>query len=59
MKVTNQPSGTNVHEMADGNYRIKTPVAVEGAGGFSLNEWLAAAPRSIPVCGAVAAMGSI
>jgi flavorubredoxin len=112
MKVTNQQSGTNVHEVADGIYRINTPVKIPGAGGFSfnqylivddepllfhaglrklfpvvreavatilpvaslryvtlshteadeagaLNEWLAAAPRSVPVCGKVAAMVSI
>jgi flavorubredoxin len=112
MTVTNRQSGTNVHEIADGIYRINTPVAIEGAGGFSfnqylivddeallyhtglrrmfllvreavasvlpverlryialshveadecgsLNEWLAAAPQSVPVCGTVAAMVSI
>jgi flavorubredoxin len=112
MTITNQQSGTNVYEIADGTYRINTPVAVEGAGGFSfnqylvddeepllfhtgrrkmfplvheavarilppekiryiafshveadecgsLNDWLAAAPRSVPVCGAVAANVSI
>jgi flavorubredoxin len=112
MTVTNTQSGTNVHEVADGIYRINTPVKIEGAGGFSfnqylimddepllfhtglrkmfplvreavesvlpverlryiafshveadecgsLNEWLAAAPRSVPLCGTVAAMVSI
>lgn len=112
MTVTNRQSGTNVHEVADGIYRINTPVSIEGAGGFSfnqyliaddepllfhtgprkmfalvreavasvipvgtlrhiafshveadecgsLNEWLAAAPQSAPLCGAVAAMVSI
>ncbi len=111
MTVTNSQSGTNVHEIADGIYRINTPVPMEG-GGFSfnqylvvddepllfhtgprkmfplvheavssvigpdtlrhiafshveadecgsLNEWLAAAPRSQPLCGSVAAMVSI
>jgi flavorubredoxin len=105
-------SGTNVHEVADGIYRINTPVVVDGAGGFSfnqylivddepllfhtglrkmfplvreavesilpavklryiafshveadecgsLNEWLEAAPSSVPLCGSVAAMVSI
>lgn len=105
-------SGTNVHEIADGIFRINTPVHFEGTGGFSfnqylivddepllfhtgprrmfplvreavasvmpvehlryvafshveadecgaLNEWLDAAPQSVPVCGAVAAMVSI
>ncbi|MGR9087170.1 MAG: MBL fold metallo-hydrolase [Gammaproteobacteria bacterium] len=112
MTITNSQSGTNVHEVADGIYRISTPVKTEGAGGFSfnqylirddepllfhtgprkmfplvveavasilpvdrlryiafshmeadecgsLNEWLAAAPKSVPLCGAVAAMVSI
>lgn len=112
MAVTNRQSGTNVHEVADGIFRINTPVMVDGAGGFSfnqylllddepllfhtgprrmfplvreavaslmpvdtlryvafshveadecgaLNEWLAAAPLSVPVCGTVAAMVSI
>lgn len=112
MTITNQQSGTNVHEIAGGIYRINTPVQIEGAGGFSfnqylildeepllfhtgprrmfplvreavetvlpvaslryvafshveadecgsLNEWLAAAPRSVPLCGTVAAMVSI
>ncbi len=112
MIVTNSQSGTNVHEIADGIYRINTPVAIAGAGGFSfnqvliaddepllfhtgprkmfplvreavasvlplerlryiafshveadecgsLNEWLAAAPSSVPLCGRVAAMVSI
>lgn len=112
MTVTNATSGTNVHEVADGIYRINTPVQFEGGGGFSfnqylvvdddpllfhtglrklfplvreavasvlplerlryiafshveadecgsLNEWLAAAPQSVPLCGAVAAMVSI
>ena len=112
MTVTNKQSGTNVHEVADGIYRINTPVTIEGAGGFSfnqylivddepllfhtgprkmfplvkeavasiipveklrymgfshveadecgsLNEWLAAAPKAVPLCGAVAALVSI
>lgn len=112
MIKTNKQSGTNVHEIADGIYRINTPVVIEGADGFSfnqylivddepllfhtgprkmfplvreavasvlpveklryisfshveadecgsLNEWLAAAPQSVPLCGTVAAMVSI
>lgn len=112
MTVTNRQSGTNVHEVADGIYRINTPVVIEGAGGFSfnqylimddepllfhtgprkmfplvreavatvlaverlryigfshveadecgsLNEWLAVAPQSVPLCGTVAALVSI
>lgn len=112
MSVTNRQSGTNVHEVASGIYRINTPVVIEGGSGFSfnqylvvddepllfhtgprkmfalvreavanvlpvehlryiafshveadecgsLNDWLAAAPQSVPVCGRVAAMVSI
>ena len=112
MTVTNRQSGTNVHEVADGIYRINTPVVFEALGGFSfnqyliaddepllfhtgprkmfplvheavasvlpvdrlryiafshveadecgsLNEWLGAAPQSVPLCGTVAAMVSI
>jgi len=112
MTATNRQSGTNVHEIAEGIYRISTPVVIEGAGGFSfnqylivdddpllfhtgprkmfplvreavasllpvrslryiafshveadecgsLNEWLGAAPESVPLCGTVAAMVSI
>jgi flavorubredoxin len=113
MTITNKQSGTNVHEIADGIYRINTPVVIDGGpGGFSfnqyliiddeplifhtgprkmfplvreavasvmaveklryvafshveadecgsLNEWLAIAPQSVPLCGTVAAMVSI
>ncbi len=113
MIITNTQSGTNIEEIADGIYRINTPVSIEGGpGGFSfnqylivddeplifhtgprkmfplvreavsnvipveqlrhiafshveadecgsLNEWLAAAPQSSPLCGRVAAMVSI
>lgn len=111
--ITNKESGTNVHEIAEGIYRINTPVVLEGdPEGFSfnqylivddeslifhtgprkmfplvrdavasvmpverlryvafshveadecgsLNEWLAAAPKSMPLCGTVAALVSI
>ena len=40
MTVTNRQSGTNVHEVADGIYRINTPVVINGAGGFSFNQYL-------------------
>lgn len=112
MTVTNSQSGTNVHEVSEGIYRINTPVVFENGNTFSfnqyliaddqpllfhtgprklfplvreavasvipvdqlcyiafshveadecgsLNEWLAAAPQSVPVCGTVAAMVSI
>jgi flavorubredoxin len=38
--ITNSQSGTNVHEVADGIYRINTPVALPGAGAFSFNQYL-------------------
>ena len=111
--ITNTISGTNVHEIAEGIYRINTPVALpDGAGAFnfnqyviaddeslvfhtgprrmfplvseavgkirplqklhyiafshfeadecgSLNDFLAAAPRAVPVCSRVAAMVSV
>ena len=40
MTVTNARSGTNVHEIADGIYRINTPVHIDGGpGGFSFNQY--------------------
>jgi flavorubredoxin len=112
MTVTNSQSGTNVHEVSDGIYRINTPVVFKNGNSFSfnqyliaddepllfhtgprkmfpliheavtsvmpvdqlryisfshveadecgsLNEWLAVAPNSMPLCGTVAAMVSI
>lgn len=112
MTITNKESGTNVHEVAEGIYRINTPVHFSNGNGFSynqylivdekpllfhtgprkmfplvreaveslipveqlryisfshvesdecgsLNEWLAAAPKSKPLCSTVAAMVSI
>ena len=112
MSITNQQSGTNIHEVADRIYRINTPVMFEGGLAFSfnqylidddepllfhtgprrmfalvheavasvlppeslrhigfshveadecgsLNEWLAAAPQSTPLCSQVAGMVSI
>ncbi len=40
MTVTNRQSGTNVHEVADGIYRINTPIEIKGAGGFSFNQYV-------------------
>lgn len=40
MAITNSESGTNVHEVADGIYRINTPLAIPGSGGFSFNQYL-------------------
>jgi len=113
MAVTNKDSGTNIHEIAEGIYRVNTPVMIAGGPGAfsfnqylivddepllfhtgprkmfplvreavrsvmpperlryvafshveadecgSLNEWLAAAPRAVPVCGKIAALVSI
>jgi flavorubredoxin len=38
MSLTNPSSGTNIQEIADGIYRINTPVPI--AGGFSFNQYL-------------------
>ncbi len=40
MTVTNRQSGTNVHEVAEGIYRINTPVVIPGGSGFSFNQFL-------------------
>jgi flavorubredoxin len=40
MTVTNGRSGTNVHEVADGIYRISTPVHFENGLGFTFNQYL-------------------
>ncbi len=37
--ITNSESGTNVHEVADGIYRISTPLSLV-PGGFSFNQYL-------------------
>lgn len=42
MAITNKQSGTNVHEVADGIYRINTPVVFEGGLEFSFNQYLIA-----------------
>lgn len=38
--ITNPQSGTNVHEIADGIYRINTPVDLPGGQAFSFNQYL-------------------
>ena len=38
--VTDPHSGTRVHEIADGIYRINTPVALPGGQAFSFNQYL-------------------
>ena len=40
--ITNANSGTNVHEIATGIYRINTPVALPGGPGFNFNQYLVA-----------------
>ncbi|MGD9000491.1 MAG: MBL fold metallo-hydrolase [Granulosicoccaceae bacterium] len=40
MTITNQESGTNVHEIAGGIYRINTPVVFENGLGFTFNQYL-------------------
>ncbi len=46
--VTNPTSGTNVHEIAAGIYRINTPIALPGgAGAFSFNQYLIADDESL------------
>lgn len=39
--ITNPQSGTNVHEIADGIYRVNTPIRIPGGvGEFSFNQYL-------------------
>lgn len=38
--IINKESGTNIHEIADGIYRINTPVTLPGGGAFSFNQYL-------------------
>jgi flavorubredoxin len=40
--ITNRESGTNVHEIAAGIYRINTPVPLPGGAAFSFNQYLIA-----------------
>jgi flavorubredoxin len=41
--ITNAASGTNLHEIAPGIYRINTPIAIPGGpGGFNFNQYLVA-----------------
>ena len=42
MIVTNSQSGTNVHEVSEGIYRINTPVVFENGNTFSFNQYLVA-----------------
>jgi flavorubredoxin len=38
--ITNSEARTNIHEIADGIYRINTPVGLPGAGQFNFNQYL-------------------
>jgi flavorubredoxin len=38
--ITNTQSGTNVHEVAEGIFRINTPVGLPGTGQFNFNQYL-------------------
>jgi flavorubredoxin len=38
--ITNSQSGTNIQEVADGIFRINTPVPIPGAGNFNFNQYL-------------------
>ncbi|HEY6513830.1 MAG TPA: MBL fold metallo-hydrolase [Burkholderiaceae bacterium] len=38
--ITNPHAGTNVHEIADGIYRINTPIHLPDGQGFSFNQYL-------------------
>ena len=40
--ITNNASGTNLHEIAPGIYRINTPVQIPGGPGFNFNQYLVA-----------------
>jgi flavorubredoxin len=40
--ITNTASGTNVHEIAPGIYRINTPAEIPGGAGFNFNQYLIA-----------------
>jgi flavorubredoxin len=44
--ITNTQSGTNVHEIAPGIYRINTPMDIPG-GAFSFNQYLVAADEPL------------
>ena len=40
--ITNSTSGTNVHEVASGIYRINTPIQIPGGPDFNFNQYLVA-----------------
>lgn len=47
MTITNSESRTNVNEVADGIWRVNTPVAMEGGMTFSFNQYLVVAERPL------------
>jgi flavorubredoxin len=47
MPVTDPRSGTNIAEVAEGIYRINTPVAIAGPAGFSFNQYLVLADEPL------------
>jgi flavorubredoxin len=47
MIVTDPQSGTNLSEIADGIYRINTPLAIAGPAGFSFNQYLVLADEPL------------
>jgi flavorubredoxin len=40
--ITNPTTGTNLHEIAPGIYRINTPIEIPGGPGFNFNQYLVA-----------------
>src|SRR5690349_7656373 len=40
--ISNSASGTNIHEIAAGVYRINTPIQIPGGPGFNFNQYLIA-----------------
>ncbi len=47
MTITNKESGTNVHEVTDGIYRINTPLSFPNGVGFSFNQYLIASDEPL------------
>ncbi len=47
MTITNKQSGTNVHEVTDGIYRINTPLSFPNGVGFSFNQYLIASDEPL------------
>ncbi len=47
MTITNSESGTNIAEVAQGIWRINTPVGMDGDVGFSFNQYLVEADRPL------------